>query len=137
MNFLASSFAVFAALLPTVAAAQESGGLDDRINGIFADYTGWYVSLIFADLPGTNFSWIALWLVVGAVVFTLYFGFIQFKGFMHSIQLVRGDYSGPEDAGEVSHFQALATALSGTVGLGNFAGVAVAVGIGGPGATSG
>ncbi len=127
--------AVFASLLPSFAAAQEAVGFDERINQIFADYTGWYVSFIFAPLPGTNFSWIALWLVVGAVVFTVYFGAIQVKGFWHSIQLVRGDYSDPDDAGEVSHFQALATALSGTVGLGNIAGVAVAVGIGGPGAT--
>ncbi|AYE85180.1 alanine/glycine:cation symporter family protein [Sulfitobacter sp. D7] len=127
--------AVFASLLPTLAAAQEAVGVDQRINQIFADYTGWYVSFIFAPLPGTNFSWIALWLVVGAVVFTVYFGAIQVKGFWHSIQLVRGDYSDPDDAGEVSHFQALATALSGTVGLGNIAGVAVAVSIGGPGAT--
>jgi len=110
-------------------------GIDETINTIFADYTGWYVSLIFADLPGTNFSWIALWLVVGAVVFTVYFGAIQLSGFIHSIRLVKGDYSDPNDAGEVSHFQALATALSGTVGLGNIAGVAVAVSIGGPGAT--
>ncbi|UOA33153.1 Amino-acid carrier protein AlsT [Sulfitobacter sp. DSM 110093] len=127
--------AVFASLLPSLAAAQEAVGFDERINQIFADYTGWYVSFIFAPLPGTNFSWIALWLVVGAVVFTVYFGAIQLKGFWHSIQLVRGDYSDPDDAGEVSHFQALATALSGTVGLGNIAGVAVAVSIGGPGAT--
>ncbi|MGB3177550.1 MAG: alanine/glycine:cation symporter family protein, partial [Albidovulum sp.] len=68
-------------------------------------------------------------------VFTLYFGFIQFRVIKHSIALVKGDYSDPDDAGEVSHFQALATALSGTVGLGNIAGVAVAVSIGGPGAT--
>jgi alanine or glycine:cation symporter, AGCS family len=129
------AMAVFASLLPTLAAAQEAVGVDQRINQIFADYTGWYVSFIFAPLPGTNFSWIALWLVVGAVVFTVYFGAIQVKGFWHSIQLVRGDYSDPDDAGEVSHFQALATALSGTVGLGNIAGVAVAVSIGGPGAT--
>ncbi|UWR33151.1 alanine:cation symporter family protein [Sulfitobacter sp. W027] len=127
--------AVFASLLPSLAAAQEAVGVDERINQIFADYTGWYVSFIFAPLPGTDFSWIALWLVVGAVVFTVYFGAIQIKGFWHSIQLVRGDYSDPDDAGEVSHFQALATALSGTVGLGNIAGVAVAVSIGGPGAT--
>jgi len=127
--------AVFASLLPSFAAAQEAVGFDERINQIFADYTGWYVSFIFAPLPGTNFSWIALWLVVGAVVFTVYFGAIQVKGLWHSIQLVRGDYSDPDDAGEVSHFQALATALSGTVGLGNIAGVAVAVSIGGPGAT--
>ena len=60
---------------------------------------------------------------------------MQFRKFGHAISLVKGDYSHPDDAGEVSHFQALATALSGTVGLGNIAGVAVAVSIGGPGAT--
>ncbi|HMQ41587.1 MAG TPA: alanine/glycine:cation symporter family protein [Paracoccus sp. (in: a-proteobacteria)] len=109
--------------------------LDEKINGIFASSTGWFVNFIFASFPGTNFPWIVLWLVVGATVFTLYFGFIQFRAFPHSISLVKGDYSDPNDAGEVSHFQALATALSGTIGLGNIAGVAVAVGIGGPGAT--
>jgi AGCS family alanine or glycine:cation symporter len=130
----ASLFAAFAtALLASGPAAAQS--IDETINRIFADYTGWYVGFIFAPLPGTNFSWIALWLVVGALVFTFYFGFIQIKGFWHSIKLVKGDYSDPNDAGEVSHFQALATALSGTVGLGNIAGVAVAVSIGGPGAT--
>ncbi|MFG6530806.1 MULTISPECIES: alanine/glycine:cation symporter family protein [unclassified Sulfitobacter] len=134
-KLLTFAMAAFASLLPGLAAAQEAAGIDERINQIFADYTGWYVSFIFAPLPGTNFSWIALWLVVGAVVFTVYFGAIQLKGFWHSIQLVKGDYSDPDDAGEVSHFQALATALSGTVGLGNIAGVAVAVSIGGPGAT--
>jgi AGCS family alanine or glycine:cation symporter len=127
--------ALAACLLPGLAAAQEAVSLDERINGIFADYTGWYVGFIFAPFPGTDFSWIALWLVVGAVVFTVYFGAIQFSGFVHSIRLVKGDYSDPNDAGEVSHFQALTTALSGTVGLGNIAGVAVAVSIGGAGAT--
>ncbi|MGF1551624.1 MAG: alanine/glycine:cation symporter family protein [Paracoccaceae bacterium] len=124
--------ALSVALAPLPAAAQS---VDETINQIFADYTSWYVALIFADLPGTNFSWIALWLVVAALVFTFYFRGIQFRGFWHSIRLVRGDYADPNDAGEVSHFQALATALSGTVGLGNIAGVAVAVSIGGPGAT--
>ena len=69
--------AIFASLLPSLAAAQEAVGVDERINQSFADYTGWYVSFIFAPLPGTDFSWIALWLVVGAVVFTVYFGGIQ------------------------------------------------------------
>ena len=73
--------------------------------------------------------------MIAAVVFTVYFGFIQFRGFRHSIELVRGDYLDPKDAGEVTPFQALATALSGTVGLGNIAGVGVAVYLGGPGAT--
>ncbi|WP_431356752.1 alanine/glycine:cation symporter family protein [Paracoccus marinaquae] len=109
--------------------------LDEKVNEVFATATGPYVSFIFSNFPGTNYPWIVAWLVIAATVFSIYFGFIQFRAFPHSIALVRGDYSDPNDAGEVSHFQALATALSGTVGLGNIAGVAVAVGIGGPGAT--
>ncbi len=122
-------------VVPQLARAQEAVSFDQQVNDIFAASTGWFVSLIFADLPFIGFPWIVLWLVVGATVFTFYFGFIQFRAFGHAISLVKGDYSDPHDAGEVSHFQALATALSGTVGLGNIAGVAVAVGIGGPGAT--
>ena len=117
------------------ALAQEGQSIDQVVNATVAKITGPFVSLIFAPFPGTSFPWIVMWLVVGASIFTLYFGFIQFKAFYHSLQLVKGGYSNPKDPGEVSHFQALATALSGTVGLGNIAGVAVAVGIGGPGAT--
>ncbi len=127
--------AALAALFSTPAAAQDAVGLDDKINQAFADFTGPFVSFIFAPFPGTGFPWIVGWLVVAATVFTLYFAFVQLRFFSHAISLVKGDYSDPNDAGEVSHFQALATALSGTVGLGNIAGVAVAVGIGGPGAT--
>ena len=76
-----------------------------------------------------------IWLVFGAIFFTIRMNFISIRGFKHAFQLVRGDYDNPEDKGEVSHFQALTTALSATVGLGNIAGVAVAVAIGGPGAT--
>ena len=78
---------------------------------------------------------IVVWLIVAAVFFTISLGFLNIRGFKHAIDLVRGQYSKPEDAGEVSHFQALATAVSGTVGLGNIAGVAVAISLGGPGAT--
>ncbi len=120
-------------VLPTY--AQEAMTLDQKVNEVFATVTGPFVSLIFAPIPGTSFPWIVMWLVIAATVFTLYFGFVQFRYFKHAVSLVKGDYSDPNDAGEVSHFQALATALSGTVGLGNIAGVAVAVGIGGPGAT--
>ncbi|QIE57617.1 alanine:cation symporter family protein [Pikeienuella piscinae] len=130
----AAAFALFA----HPALAQEAAGevsIDQQVNEAFAAATGPFVNFIFAPLPGTSFPWIVMWLVVAASIFTLYFGFIQFRAVRHSIQLVKGDYSDPNDAGEVSHFQALATALSGTVGLGNIAGVAVAVGIGGPGAT--
>lgn len=78
---------------------------------------------------------IVVWLIIGAVIFTIYMGFINIRGFKHAIQIVSGKYDNPNDAGEVSHFQALTTALSGTVGLGNIAGVAIAIVIGGPGAT--
>ncbi|BBM84784.1 alanine glycine permease [Candidatus Uabimicrobium amorphum] len=78
---------------------------------------------------------VLIWLVVAAIVFTIYMGFINIRGFLTSINIVRGVYSNPDDEGEVSHFQALTAALSGTVGLGNIAGVAIAVSVGGPGAT--
>ncbi|MEL6921737.1 MAG: alanine/glycine:cation symporter family protein, partial [Pseudomonadota bacterium] len=116
-------------------AQEATASLDERVNAAFASFTGPFVSFIFAPIPGTSFPWIVMWLVIGATVFTFYFSAVQFRFFGHAVGLVKGDYSDPNDAGEVSHFQALATALSGTVGLGNIAGVAVAVGIGGPGAT--
>ncbi len=129
-----AGLALLLTALTTPAFAQD-GGIDQAVNNAFAAATGPFVNFIFAPIPGTTFPWIVMWLVIAATIFTLYFGFIQVRGFRHSIQLVKGDYSDPNDAGEVSHFQALTTALSGTVGLGNIAGVAVAVGIGGPGAT--
>ncbi|HIE60641.1 MAG TPA: amino acid carrier protein, partial [Microbacterium sp.] len=78
---------------------------------------------------------LVLWLIIGALIFTFKFGFIQFRAFRHAIDVTRGKYDNPDDEGEVSHFQALTAALSATVGLGNIAGVAIAVGTGGPGAT--
>ncbi len=126
------ALATAASLTAAPAMAQS---IDETVNAAFANSTGWFVSFIFSPFPGTSFPWIVAWLVIAASVFSLYFAFIQFRAFPHSIALVRGDYSDPNDAGEVSHFQALTTALSGTVGLGNIAGVAVAVGIGGAGAT--
>ena len=77
---------------------------------------------------------VVLWLLAGGVFFTLRMGFINFRGFWHAIRLTKGDYDDPNDPGEVSHFQALSSALSATVGLGNIGGVAIAVGTGGPGA---
>jgi len=78
---------------------------------------------------------IVIWLVFGALFFTIRMGFINIRGFKHSIDLARGKYDDPNAPGQVTHFQALATAVSGTVGLGNIAGVAVAVSLGGAGAT--
>ena len=129
------AFFAFLALAVPAQAQDAAVSLDARVNEVFASATGWFVNFIFMSIPGTNFPWIVMWLVIGATVFTIYFAAVQVRFFGHAISLVKGDYSDPNDAGEVSHFQALATALSGTVGLGNIAGVAVAVGIGGPGAT--
>lgn len=78
---------------------------------------------------------IVIWLIFGAVAFTILMKFINIRGFKHAINLIRGIYDDPEHKGEVTHFQALTTALSATVGLGNIAGVAIAISIGGPGAT--
>jgi AGCS family alanine or glycine:cation symporter len=137
MNILYKSLIAMGAFASTVTPviAQEAQSMDAKVNAAFASITGPFVSFIFAPIPGTSFPWIVMWLVIAATIFTFYFSFVQLKFFKHAISLVKGDYSDPNDAGEVSHFQALATALSGTVGLGNIAGVAVAVGIGGPGAT--
>jgi AGCS family alanine or glycine:cation symporter len=78
---------------------------------------------------------IVIWLVLGATFFTIRMGFINIRGFGHAIDLAKGKYDDPNAPGQVTHFQALATAVSGTVGLGNIAGVAVAVSLGGAGAT--
>ena len=76
-----------------------------------------------------------LWLVLGAIYFTVRMGLVQLRAFGHAIRVTQGKFSDPNDHGEVSHFQALTAALSATVGLGNIAGVAIAISIGGPGAT--
>ncbi len=91
--------------------------------------------LIQAKPIERHFPLIVVWLVLGAIFFTLRMKFINVRGIKHAFELVRGKYDNPDDPGEVSHFQALATALSGTVGLGNIAGVAIAITVGGPGAT--
>ena len=84
---------------------------------------------------GVKIPFVVLWLMAGAIFFTLRMGFINLRGFWHAIRLTKGDYDDPNETGEVTHFQALASALSATVGLGNIAGVAIAIGTGGPGAT--
>lgn len=83
----------------------------------------------------TSIPFIVVWLILGALFFTLRMKFINIRGFRHAINLARGKYDEPNAPGEVTHFQALATAVSATVGLGNIAGVAVAISVGGPGAT--
>lgn len=123
--------------LPFITFAQEKG-IDEKINDAITPLVEQLEKIIFWE-PfssfGFNMPLVVIWLVIGATFFTFYMGFVNLKGLKHAYELIRGDYDKPEDKGEVSHFQALVTAISGTVGLGNIAGVAVAVSVGGPGAT--
>lgn len=84
---------------------------------------------------GVSIPFVVAWLLLGATFLTVRMSLINIRGFFHAISLIRGVYDNPEDEGEVTHFQALSSALSATVGLGNIAGVAIAIGTGGPGAT--
>ena len=154
--FLATPFFTF---------AQEKG-LDQQIDEAFGNATGWFVDIVFYQIPfsdSVSIYWVLFPLILGALYFTFYFNFINFRGFFTSINIVRGKYDDLENRvdhkveiakstftdeednpdtiriegheGEVTHFQALTAALSATVGLGNIAGVAIAVSIGGAGAT--
>ncbi|MBD8490759.1 amino acid carrier protein [Echinicola sp. CAU 1574] len=80
-------------------------------------------------------SFIVIWLVLGAIFFTIKMGFINIRGFKHAIQLASGKFNEDDAPGKITHFQAFATATSATVGLGNIAGVAIAISLGGAGAT--
>jgi len=96
-------------------------------------------SLLFFDISFGFFNeqkipLIVFWLVLGLFLFTVIFKFINIRAFKHSIDVIRGKYDNPNDEGDISHFKALSSALSGTIGLGNIAGVAIAIQIGGPGA---
>jgi len=86
--------------------------------------------------PLTQDAWLVVVLLIcAALFFTIYMGFINVRGFSHAIQVTRGKFSRPGEKGEVTHFQSLSAALSGTLGLGNVSLVAVAIAVGGPGAT--
>ena len=141
-------FLTFVFIMFTSLVFSQEKGLDERINEAFTPFADWWGGLILHSFPGSklitgsDIPTIIILLVGGALFFTIYFGFINIRYFPISINTVRGKYDFLEnskkkdnDEGEVSHFQALATAVSGTVGNGNIAGVALAIAIGGPGAT--
>lgn len=143
--------------LPEEAVQNVEMGWDERINEKFTPISRWWEELVLIEVPlpgGKNIPFVVLLLALGALFFTLTFAFVNFRRFGLAINVVRGKYDDIEKAdeivitednpdtirnevhqGEVSHFQALATAVSGTVGLGNIAGVALAIALGGPGAT--
>ena len=152
--------AFFALVMPFLSVAQEKG-LDEKVNDAFMPFATWWEGFILTPITiaGYDIPIVLLLLIFGATFFTIYFKFPNIYRFPLAINTVRGkydelDHHGVEKAnlnivdgdlvdtikdeskdGEVSHFQALATAVSGTVGLGNIAGVAVAIAVGGPGAT--
>ncbi len=124
--------------------AATTPATDDWMQRVDAVFGKWVVTplatVVFYDFGtakwlGTSVPFVVVWLMGGAIFFTLRMNFVNLRGFKHALLLTRGDYDDPTEAGEVSHFQALASALSATVGLGNIAGVAIAIGTGGPGAT--
>ena len=123
---LFTSFSVFAEV-----------GIDEKINLAVKPYADAVAGAVFTSftIGGVAIPFVLVWLIIAATIFTFYFKFINIRAFKHAFELVRGDYHDPNAPGEVTHFQALSTALSGTVGLGNIAGVAIAVSLGGPGAT--
>jgi len=120
-------------------AEEEKGGVPAGFEAKLDYFFGYYgvkpLSSVLFWKPIAGVPLIVAWLLFGALFFTLRMKFVNFRLFRHAIDLVRGKYDEPGSVGEVTHFQALSTALSATVGLGNIAGVAIAIGIGGPGAT--
>ncbi len=142
--------AFWASLCPAVASAQEEAPDSEGIGaflksldqGFGANVVGPIAQVLFFDLifwdngsdHDVKLPFIVFWLIAGATFFTLRFGFINIRAFKHAWVVTTGHYDDPDDPGEVTHFQALSSALSATVGLGNIAGVAVAVAMGGPGA---
>ena len=129
---------------PAQAWSVEPTGIDARIDSMVAPVVEKLGAILFWNpfgpaglnlgLEAENVSFILLWLLFGAIFFTVSLGFINFRRFGHAVALTMGRYRAA-GSGQLTHFQALCTALSGTVGLGNIAGVAVAISAGGPGAT--
>ncbi len=111
-------------------------GIDAAIDAALRPVADGLAAVVFFTVPlgEAELPLVVLWLVAGAVFFTLRFRFVNLVGFRHALDLVRGRYDVRGGAGQVTHFQALATAVSGTVGIGNIGGVAVAISMGGPGA---
>ena len=111
--------------------------IDQLIDGALRPVADAVSGVVFyaLPLPGAELPLIVVWLVAGGLFFTVYLRFINVRGFAQALRIVSGRYARAGDPGEISQFSALTTAVSGTVGIGNMAGVAVAISTGGPGAT--
>jgi len=108
-------------------------GIFEQLNSILASV--FFFDVFFGQIEGSTMPFIVAWLIIGGVFLTFRFGFINVRMFSHSYKIITGKYRTADDVGEITPFQSLTTALSATVGLGNIAGVAIAIAIGGPGAT--
>ena len=129
---------------PPASPSHSTGSLPgwiESVDGFFENYLVKPLdAVLFFDFGtklwlGVSIPFVVVWLLFAGIFLTIRMGFINVRLFRHSVDLIRGRYDRKEDRGDVSHFQALASALSGTVGLGNIAGVSIAIGTGGPGAT--
>jgi AGCS family alanine or glycine:cation symporter len=116
--------------------ASAAASFDQQVEALVRPWANALSSVVFykISLFGQPFPLIVLWLAIAAVFFTVYMGFLNIRGFGFAVRHVLGHFHDPDAKGEISHFQAVATAVSGTVGIGNIGGVAVAIVIGGPGA---
>ena len=114
--------------------AEANQGVIQAIDAKFAGLVAILAKFLFLNIPFTQIPLIIFLLAFGGIFFTFRYGWISIRGFKHSIDVIRGKYDRPHHEGEITHFQALTSALSATIGLGNIAGVAVAIGMGGPGA---
>lgn len=94
-----------------------------------------FFDILFGQVDGTTIPFLVAWLVFGGIYLTVKMEFINLRMLKHSFHIIKGDYKTKEDKGEIAPYKSLTTALSATVGLGNIAGVALAIAIGGPGAT--
>ncbi|MEM9706749.1 MAG: alanine:cation symporter family protein, partial [Pseudomonadota bacterium] len=114
----------------------QTPSLPERIDGVVAPFSNFVNSIIFfpITIAGVSVPVVVIWLLSAGVILTLALGFINLRGFGHGAALISGKRDGRDGPGEISHFEALSSALSGTVGLGNIASVPVAVALGGPGA---
>ena len=115
----------------------EGRRIDDVLGDTLGPVGAWMADKIFQTVPinGVDVELIVIWMLIPMFFFTIYYGFINFRGFKHSLDILKGRFIDDTAPGDVSQIQALTTALSGTVGLGNIAGVAIAIAMGGPGAT--
>jgi AGCS family alanine or glycine:cation symporter len=113
--------------------ASQNQTILDQVNVVFTAAVDGMAQVLFYDF-GSGIPLIVFWLILGATFFTFRMRFINVRAFRHALNVLRGRYDDPKDPGEVTHFQALTSALSATVGLGNIAGVTIAVSVGGPGA---